>query len=47
VTETEAYITYCRLLKVMLVEQSVRDIAQLFDYRPGLFVDYVLPKFGS
>lgn len=45
VTEEDAYIAYCHRLKVTLVEQSVRDIARLLDYRPGLFVDYVLPKF--
>jgi hypothetical protein len=45
VTEEDAYITYCRLLNVALAEQSVRDIARLLDYKPGMFVDYVLPKF--
>lgn len=47
VTEEEAYIAYCHRLNVTLVEQSVRDIARLMDYRPGMFVDYVLPKFGQ
>ncbi len=45
VTEEDAYIAYCRRLNVTLVEQSVRDIAFLLDYQPGMFVDYVLPKF--
>lgn len=47
VTEEDAYIAYCHRLKVTLVEQSIRDIARLLDYRPGMFVDYVLPKFGQ
>jgi len=45
VTEEEAYVTYCQRINVALSEQSVRDIARLLDYRPGMFVDYVLPKF--
>lgn len=45
VTEEEAYIAYCRRLNVTLKEQSIRDIARLLDYQPGMFVDYVLPKF--
>jgi hypothetical protein len=46
VTEEDAYIAYCRCLNVTLVEQSVRDMAKVFRYRPGMFVDYVLPTFG-
>jgi len=45
VTEEDAYIAYCHRLNVTLMEQSIRDIARLFDYHPGMFVDYVLPKF--
>lgn len=45
VTDEDAYINYCRRLNVTLVEQSVRDIARMLDYQPGMFVDYVLPKF--
>ena len=45
VEEEDAYITYCRQLGILLVEQSIRDIARLLDYKPGLFADHVLSKF--
>jgi hypothetical protein len=45
VKEEEAYITYCRRLGIPLVEQSIKDIARVLDYKPGQFVDFVLPKF--
>jgi hypothetical protein len=45
VAEEEAYITYCKSLNVRLAEQSIRDFAYAFDYKPGMFADYVLPKF--
>jgi hypothetical protein len=45
VEEDEAYITYCQQVGAVLVEQSIRDFARVFEYKPGLFVDYVLPKF--
>jgi hypothetical protein len=45
VTEEDAYIAYCHRLKVTLLEQSIRDFAFYVDYRPGMFVDYVVTKF--
>ena len=45
VKEEEAYITYCHRLGIPLVEQSIKDIARVLDYKPGQFVDYVLPKY--
>ena len=45
VEEMEEYIAYCKRLHIVLAEQSIRDFAHLFDYTPGLFVDWVLPKF--
>lgn len=46
VRDEDAYISYCRSRGWSLVEQSIRDIAKMLDYKPGMFVDYVLPKFG-
>lgn len=43
VTEEEAYIDYCRSQGLGLVEQSIRDFARAFDYRPGLFAEYMRP----
>jgi len=45
VTTPEAYIAYCQKVNVELPEQSIRDFAKVFDYKPGLFVEWVLPKF--
>jgi hypothetical protein len=45
VREEEAYIIYCRRLGIPLIEQSIKDIARILDYKPGQFVDYVLPKY--
>ena len=47
VTEEEAYIAYCQMKGVTLVEQSIRDFARASGYRPGLFVDLVFPTFVS
>ncbi len=45
VTEVEAYIEYCRKINVILVDQSIKDFAKAHDYRPGAFVELVVPKF--
>ena len=45
VTKEEEYITYCRRSNIPMVESSVRDFAYYVDYRPGMFVDYIIPKF--
>lgn len=45
VRDIQEYIIYCRSLDMpLLAEQSIKDFASVFDYKPGLFVDYVLPK---
>jgi hypothetical protein len=46
VQKVEAYIAYCHQIGASLVEQSIRDFARAFDYKPGLFADYVKPKFA-
>jgi len=46
VAAEEEYIDFCKRLNVGLAEQSIRDFAYAFDYKPGMFVDYVLPKFA-
>ncbi|MDY6877369.1 MAG: ATP-binding protein [Chloroflexota bacterium] len=46
VNEVQAYIVYCREIGANLEEQSIRDFARAFDYKPGLFVDYVTPTFA-
>ena len=46
VAEEAEYISYCKRLNVELTEQSIRDFAYACDYNPGMFVDYVLPKFA-
>lgn len=46
VDEEQAYIVYCREIGANLEEQSIRDFARAFDYKPGLFVDYVTPTFA-
>ena len=46
VDDEEAYVTYCQEVGAELAEQSIRDMARLFDYKPGMFVDYVVPKFA-
>lgn len=46
VDEEQAYILYCREIGAALEEQSIRDMARVFDYKPGLFVDFVMPKFA-
>jgi hypothetical protein len=47
VEDVEAYISYCKEVNVVLSEQSIRDFALAFGYKPGLFVDYVLPAFAT
>jgi hypothetical protein len=47
VRDEEAYISFCRDTNVLLEDQSIRDIARVLDYKPGMFVDYVVPKFRS
>jgi len=47
VDDEEAYVAFCREIGVVgLGEQSIRDMARVFDYKPGMFVDYVVPKFA-
>lgn len=45
VKEDERYIEYCRSRHIPLEDQSIRDLAHVFQYRPGLFIDYVIPAF--
>ncbi len=45
VIDDSAYIIYCQKLSATLGEQSIRDIARLCDYTPGLFADLVVPRF--
>lgn len=45
IQDEEAYIHYCKQVGAVLEEQSIRDIAQVLDYNPGLFVDRVIPKY--
>jgi hypothetical protein len=45
VKEEEEYISYCRAIGATLGEQSIRDFALASDYKPGFFVDLVIPKF--
>jgi hypothetical protein len=47
IEDEEAYITYCREVGATLPEQSIRDIAKVLDYKPGLFVDRVVPKYTN
>lgn len=46
VDDEDEYIAYCRQLGIQLSCQSIRDIAHILDYKPGLFVDYVLPRYA-
>ena len=48
VDEEQAYVIYCREIGIgaELEEQSIRDMARVFDYKPGLFVDFVMPKYA-
>jgi len=45
VEEEAAYIDFCERIDLPLDEQSIRDFAYYVDYKPGLFVDGVVPKF--
>lgn len=47
IRDESAYIAYCRQMGVALNTQSVRDMARVFGYRPGLFADFVIPKFTN
>jgi hypothetical protein len=40
VVEVDAYIRFCHETGVTLAEQSIRDFAHAFNYRPGLFAEY-------
>jgi hypothetical protein len=44
VREIHEYISYCHQIGAALGEQSIRDLALVFDYVPGSFAD-VMPKF--
>lgn len=46
VTDEDAYIPYCRNLKVTLGEEAIRVLAKAFDYNPGLFAEIVCLKFA-
>lgn len=46
IEDVEAYIAYCKEANIVLSEQSIRDFALAFGYKPGIFVDYVLPTFA-
>jgi len=46
IDDEEAYVTYCHEVDLQLAEQSIRDFARACDYRPGMFVDFVVPKFA-
>lgn len=43
VTEDNAYIEFCRLVGIQLVEQSIRDFAKACSYLPGHFVELAQP----
>ncbi|MBN1992835.1 MAG: ATP-binding protein [Anaerolineae bacterium] len=47
VRDETAYIVFCQQLNLTITEQSIRDFALVFDYKPGFFVDFVLPKFSQ
>lgn len=47
VRDEAAYITYCRHLQLNIEEPLIKGFAHLLDYKPGLFVDMVLPKYGQ
>lgn len=47
VVDENAYIDYCRHHELTIPDQSIKDFARVFDYKPGLFVDWVLPKFSQ
>ena len=45
VQDVHAYIHYCQKINAQLTEQSIRDFAKAFDYKPGMFAEIVLSKF--
>ncbi len=45
VRDEAAYFAYCRQLKLEIEEPLITGFAHLLDYKPGLFVDMVLPKY--
>ena len=47
VEEDEEYIDFCHRIGAELADQSIRDLARAFSYKPGLFVDYVVPTFAG
>ena len=46
VKEVEHYMEYCRSSCVELSNESIKDFVRAFEYRPGLFVDFVIPAFA-
>lgn len=46
VQDEAAYVSYCRQLQLNIEEPLIKGFAHLLDYKPGLFVDMVLPKYG-
>lgn len=47
VSDENAYITYCQTLSLDIEEVVIKRFAYLLDYKPGLFVDMVLRKYGQ
>jgi hypothetical protein len=45
VIEVDEFLAYCHKTELMLDESSIRNIAYGCDYIPGMFVDFVVPKF--
>jgi hypothetical protein len=51
IKDEQAYITYCEAigatLSVPLTDQSIRDIARLCGYTPGIFADFVAGRYSN
>ena len=47
ITDVEEYIAFCRKANLMLEEQAIRAIAYGCDYIPGMFIDFVIPRFQA
>jgi hypothetical protein len=45
VKDEAAYIQYCGQQHLKIGDQSIKDIARLLDYQPGMFADMVVKKF--
>ena len=45
VEDEKEYIAYCQNIHAKLGKQTIRAFAKAFDYKPGLFAEYVYPKF--